>query len=245
MKTIGLIGGMSWESSIPYYRLINEGVRERLGGLHSARLVLYSVDFHEIERLQQSGDWAQAGGILVDAAKALEAAGAEFLVLCTNTMHKLAGALEAAVSIPLLHIADATATDIRAAGLTRIGLLGTRYTMEQDFYVGRLQAQALEVLVPEPDEREIVHRVIYEELCQGRIDTDSRAQFRAIIASLIRRGAQAVILGCTEIGLLVDSTDSRVPLFDTTRIHALAAVEWALASPPLSALVARPASPPL
>ena len=189
-KTIGLIGGMSWESSIPYYRLINEGVRERLGGLHSARLVLYSVDFHEIERLQQSGDWAQAGVILVDAAKALEAAGAEFLVLCTNTMHKLAGALEAAVSIPLLHIADATATEIRAAGLTRIGLLGTRYTMEQDFYVGRLQAQALEVLVPEPDEREIVHRVIYEELCQGRIDTDSRAQFRAIIASLIRRPVQ-------------------------------------------------------
>jgi aspartate racemase len=228
MKTIGLIGGMSWESTIPYYRLINEGVRQRLGGLHSARLVLYSVDFHEIERLQQSGDWDQAGVILVHAAKALEAAGAEFLVLCTNTMHKLAATLEAAVSIPLLHIADATATDIRAAGLARVGLLGTRYTMEQDFYVGRLRNQGLEVLIPNSDEREIVHRVIYEELCQGLIKPDSRAHYRAVISSLVERGAQAIILGCTEIGLLVDAVDSRVPLFDTTRIHALAAVDRAL-----------------
>jgi len=232
VKTIGLIGGMSWESSLEYYRILNETVKERLGGLHSAKCIMYSVEFAEIEMLQHAGRWDEAAQKMVEAGQSLERAGADFLVLCTNTMHKLAGALEAAVSIPLLHIADATATDIRAAGLTRIGLLGTRYTMEQDFYVGRLQAQALEVLVPEPDEREIVHRVIYEELCQGRIDTDSRAQFRAIIASLIRRGAQAVILGCTEIGLLVDSTDSRVPLFDTTRIHALAAVEWALASTP-------------
>lgn len=235
MKTMGLIGGMSWESTVPYYRQINEGVRQRLGGLHSARLVLYSVDFHEVERLQQSGDWEQAGVILVDAARALEAAGADFLVLCTNTMHKLAGALQAAVSIPLLHIADATAEAIKTAGLNRIGLLGTRYTMEQDFYVGRLQAQGLEVLIPDLVERETVHRVIYDELCQGLITPDSRAHYRAIIASLVERGAQAVILGCTEIGLLVDVADSAVPLFDTTRIHAQAAVAFALATAAVSA----------
>ena len=231
MRTIGLIGGMSWESTVPYYRQINEGVRQQLGGLHSAKLVLYSVDFHEIERLQQDGDWTQAGIVLADAARALEAAGAEFLVLCTNTMHKLAGVLEAAVSIPLLHIADATAAEINAAGLRRIGLLGTRYTMEQDFYVERLRDRGLDVMIPGEAEREIVHRVIYDELCRGRIDPDSRIRYRAIIAGLVERGAQAIILGCTEIGLLVDAADSRVPLFDTTRIHALAAVAHALESP--------------
>ena len=231
MRTIGLIGGMSWESTVPYYRQINEGVRQQLGGLHSAKLVLYSVDFHEIERLQQDGDWTQAGIILADAARALEAAGAEFLVLCTNTMHKLAGVLEAAVSIPLLHIADATAAEIKAAGLRRIGLLGTRYTMEQDFYVERLRDRGLDVLIPGEAEREIVHHVIYDELCRGRIDPDSRARYRAIIAGLVERGAQAIILGCTEIGLLVDAADSSVPLFDTTRIHALAAVAHALECP--------------
>jgi aspartate racemase len=231
MRTIGLIGGMSWESTVPYYRQINEGVRQRLGGLHSAKLVLYSVDFHEIERLQQDGDWTQAGIVLADAARALEAAGAEFLVLCTNTMHKLASVLEAAVSIPLLHIADATAAEIKAAGLHRIGLLGTRYTMEQDFYVERLRDRGLDVLIPGEAEREIVHRVIYDELCRGRIDPDSRTRYRAIIAGLVERGAQAIILGCTEIGLLVDNADSRVPLFDTTRIHALAAVAHALECP--------------
>jgi aspartate racemase len=231
MRTIGLIGGMSWESTVPYYRQINEGVRQQLGGLHSAKLVLYSVDFHEIERLQQDGDWTQVGIVLADAARALEAAGAEFLVLCTNTMHKLAGVLEAAVSIPLLHIADATAAEINAAGLRRIGLLGTRYTMEQDFYVERLRDRGLDVLIPGEAEREIVHRVIYDELCRGRIDPDSRIRYRAIIAGLVERGAQAIILGCTEIGLLVDAADSRVPLFDTTRIHALAAVAHALESP--------------
>ena len=231
MRTIGLIGGMSWESTVPYYRQINEGVRQQLGGLHSAKLVLYSVDFHEIERLQQDGDWTQAGIVLADAARALEAAGAEFLVLCTNTMHKLAGVLEAAVSIPLLHIADATAAEINAAGLRRIGLLGTRFTMEQDFYVERLRDRGLDVMIPGEAEREIVHRVIYDELCRGRIDPDSRIRYRAIIAGLVERGAQAIILGCTEIGLLVDAADSRVPLFDTTRIHALAAVAHALESP--------------
>jgi aspartate racemase len=231
MRTIGLIGGMSWESTVPYYRQINEGVRQQLGGLHSAKLVLYSVDFHQIERLQQDGDWTQAGIVLADAARALEAAGAEFLVLCTNTMHKLAGVLQDAVSIPLLHIADATAAEIKAAGLHRIGLLGTRYTMEQDFYVERLRDRGLDVLIPEAAEREIVHRVIYDELCRGRIDAESRARYRAIIASLVERGAQAIILGCTEIGLLVDAADSSVPLFDTTRIHALAAVTLALECP--------------
>lgn len=231
MKTIGLIGGMSWESTVPYYRQINEGVRDRLGGLHSAKLVLYSVDFHEIERCQASADWTRAGAILAAAARALEAAGADFLVLCTNTMHKLAGVVEAVVSIPLLHVADATAAEIKAAGLRRIGLLGTRYTMEQDFHVGRLRDRGLDVLVPGEAEREIVHRVIYDELCQGRINPESRTQYRAIIAGLVERGAQGIILGCTEIGLLVDATDSSVPLFDTTRIHALAAVAHALASP--------------
>ncbi len=231
MKTIGLIGGMSWESTVPYYRQINETVREQLGGLHSARLVLYSVDFQEIERLQHAGDWAAAGAALALAACALEAAGADFLVLCTNTMHKVAADIEAAVAIPLFHIADPTAVEIKQAGHTRVGLLGTRFTMEQDFYRERLrQRHGLDVLVPSLPEREQVHRIIYEELCLGRILPASRAVYRSVMADLVRQGAQAIILGCTEISLLVDATDATVPLFDTTAIHARKAAEWALST---------------
>ncbi|MBT9525481.1 MAG: aspartate/glutamate racemase family protein [Rhizobacter sp.] len=229
MKTIGLIGGMSWESTVPYYRLINETVAARLGGLHSARLVLYSVDFHDIERLQHAGDWAAAGELLADAARSLQAAGADVLVLCTNTMHKVAAQIEAAVNIPLFHIADPTATEIRAAGHTCVGLLGTRFTMEQGFYRDRLtERHGLRVLVPEAGDREIVHRVIYEELCLGKIVPASRAEYRRVMAGLVERGAKAIILGCTEIGLLVDASDATVPLFDTTGIHARKAAELAL-----------------
>lgn len=229
MKTIGLIGGMSWESTIPYYRQINQTIKERLGGLHSAKIVLYSVDFHEIERLQHAGDWDAAGALLADAARSLRAAGADFLVLCTNTMHKVAPAIEAAVDIPLLHIADPTAEAIREAGVTKVGLLGTRFTMEQAFYKDRLQEKFdLQVLTPSDDERQVVHRIIYEELCLGRILDESREAYRCIIASLVERGAQAVILGCTEISLLVGPQDASVPLFDTTAIHARRAAEQAL-----------------
>nr|MBL8457080.1 aspartate/glutamate racemase family protein [Zoogloeaceae bacterium] len=230
MKTIGLLGGMSWESTVPYYRQINEAVKARLGGLHSARIVLYSVDFAGIERLQQCGDWAAAGVVLADAARALERAGADFIVLCTNTMHKVAPAIEAAVGIPLLHIADPTAAAIRAAGLRRVGLLGTRFTMEQAFYRDRLAGHhGIEVLVPEAADRDVVHRVIYEELCLGRVEEVSRKAYRDTMQRLVARGAQAVILGCTEIGLLVGPQDASVPLFDTTAIHAGAAAEAALA----------------
>lgn len=220
---------MSWESTIPYYRLINEGVKQRLGGLHSARLVLFSVDFAEIERLQHADEWDAAGAVLVKAAQSLEAAGADCVVICTNTMHKVAPMVEAAVRIPLLHIADATAAAIRAAGIQTVGLLGTRFTMEQDFYVGRLtQRHGLSVLIPEDEERETVHRVIYEELCLGQINPASREAYRAAMAHLVQRGAQAIILGCTEISLLVGAEDATVPLFDTTAIHARAAVEFAV-----------------
>jgi len=230
MKTIGLIGGMSWESTVPYYRLINETVAARLGGLHSARLVLYSVDFHDIERLQHAGDWLAAGELLAQAARSLQAAGADVLVLCTNTMHKVAPQIEAAVRIPLIHIADPTAAEIRAAGHTSVGLLGTRFTMEQGFYRDRLaERHGLRVLVPEAGDREIVHRVIYEELCLGRVVAASRAEYRRVMAGLVARGAEAIILGCTEIGLLVEASDAAVPLFDTTGIHARHAVQWALA----------------
>ena len=230
MKVIGLIGGMSWESTVPYYRQINEYVKAKLGGLHSAKVILYSVDFHEIEQLQQTGDWASAGATLAKAALALELAGAEFLVLCTNTRHKVAPAIEAAVRIPLLNIADPTANEIKRAGFAKVGLLGTRFTMEQDFYRTRLEDQhGLEVLIPEPADRDIVHRIIYEELCLGKIEPSSRETFRGIMAKLKKAGAQAIILGCTEITLLVDPHDSEVPLFDTTRIHALNAAQWALA----------------
>lgn len=229
MKIIGLIGGMSWESSVPYYRQINEVVRERLGGLHSAKLILYSVDFHEIEQLQRAGDWDAAGVQMAAAAKSLAAAGAEMLVLCTNTMHQVAPAIEAAVNIPLLHIADPTGEAIQAAGLSTVGLLGTRFTMEQDFYRERLrQKQGLTVIVPQADQREQLHRVIYEELCLGKILPSSRAIYQSIMADLVTRGAQAIILGCTEISLLVGAEHATVPLFDTTSIHARRAALWAL-----------------
>jgi aspartate racemase len=229
MKTIGLIGGMSWESTVPYYQTINRVVGGRLGGLHSARIVLYSVDFHDIERLQHEDRWSEAGEILVGAARMVERAGAEFLVLCTNTMHKVAPAIEAAVRLPLLHIADPTAARIQAAGVTRVGLLATRFTMEQEFYRGRLEGRhGLQVLVPPAEQREIVHRVIYDELCRGKTLETSRAEYRRIMAALVGRGAQAVILGCTEIGLLIGPEDADVPLFDTTLIHAEEAARFAL-----------------
>lgn len=229
MKTLGLIGGMSWESTAEYYRAINRLTRERLGGLHSARLVLYSVDFADIERLQTQGRWAEAGDVLADAARSLEAAGAELLLICTNTMHRVADQVEAAVSVPLLHLADATADAVRAAGLRRVGLLGTAFTMEQDFYRGRLEANGLTVLVPDADGRALVHRVIYEELCLGVVREESRAAYRRVIEELVAAGAEGVILGCTEIELLVGDEDSAVPLFATARLHAEAAVEAALA----------------
>ena len=229
MKTLGLLGGMSWESTVPYYRIINETVRERLGGLHSARLILYSVDFHAIERLQQAGAWDDAGRMLADAARSLEAAGAQGLALCTNTMHKVAPAIAAAVTLPLLHIADPTAAAIRRAGLTTVGLLGTRFTMEQDFYRRRLtDRHGLTVIVPEPADRETVHRVIYEELCLGQVREDSRAHYRRIIQQLVEAGAEGIILGCTEIALLVGPDEAPVPLFDTTGLHARAVAAWAL-----------------
>lgn len=229
MRTLGLLGGMSWESTLPYYRIVNERVRERLGGLHSARLVLHSVDFAEIEILQHRGDWDAAGLLLAEAARGLRAAGAEALVLCTNTMHRVAPAIESAVDIPLLHIADATAARIRAGGLERVALLGTRFTMEQAFYRERIEAAGIEVLTPDAPQRERVHRIIYEELCLGRVLDASREDYRSIISTLVARGAQGVILGCTEIGLLVGAADAVVPLFDTARIHAEAAADWALA----------------
>jgi aspartate racemase len=228
MKTIGLIGGMSWESSQTYYRLINEGVRDALGGLHSARLVMYSVDFAEIEALQHQGEWDTTATILANAAGALESAGADFMVLCTNTMHKVAEQIEQAVSIPLLHIADATASVLKAAGVTSVGLLGTRFTMEQAFYRERLEQQGISVLIPDESQRERVHTVIYDELCLGQIKDDSRQAYLDIVHSLAERGAQSVILGCTEIGLLIQAADTEVPLYDTTRIHAEQAVRFAL-----------------
>ena len=231
MKTIGLIGGMSWESTVPYYRIINEMVKEKLGGLHSARLVLYSVDFHEVERMQQSGDWAAAGALLAEAARALQAAGADCIVVCTNTMHKVAEFIVAAVNIPLLHIADPTADAIKLAGHATVGLIGTRFTMEQDFYRDRLTTQhGLTVLTPNAPDRDVVHRIIYEELCLGKIIDESRNEYRRIMAALVLQGAQAIILGCTEISLLVDQSDASGPLFDTTYLHARGAVEWALAA---------------
>jgi len=232
MRTLGLLGGMSWESTLTYYRYVNERVRDRLGGLHSAKLVLYSVDFAEIERLQHIGDWASAGRVLADAAQALERAGAEALVLCTNTMHRVLDVVEPAIRMPVIHIADATARRVIAKGISKIGLLATRFTMEQDFYRGRLEHNGLDVLVPDADERAEIHRIIYDELCLGVIRDDSREIYRTIMANLVARGAQGLIRGCTEIGLLVGANDTTMPVFDTTRIHAEAAVDWALGEPP-------------
>lgn len=228
MKTMGLIGGMSWESTLIYYRLLNEKVKARLGGLHSAKLVLNSVDFAEIERLQHQGDWAATAEILTQAAQSLEAAGADFLVICTNTMHKVAPQVQEAVKLPLLHIADATATVLLRDGIERVGLLGTRFTMEQPFYRERLEAQGITVCVPNEAQRDIIHSVIYEELCLGMIKERSRTAYLEIVESLAAEGAQAVILGCTEVGMLIQNGDTKVPLYDTTEIHADQAVEWAL-----------------
>ncbi len=229
MKTIGLIGGMSWESSVEYYRIINEIVKAKLGGLHSAKCVMYSVDFAEVEVLQHQAKWAEAAEMLIDAAKNLRNGGADFIVLCTNTMHKVAEEIQANVKIPFLHIADATAQRVKDAGIQNIGLLGTRFTMEEEFYRGRLeQKYGLNVRVPNAQEREIIHRVIYNELVVGKIEQHSKEQYIGIIEQMVKQGAEGVILGCTEIGLLIHQEDSRVPLFDTTRIHAEAAVEYAL-----------------
>jgi aspartate racemase len=230
MKTIGLLGGMSWESSLEYYRLVNTEVRERLGGLHSADCLLRSVDFAPVEELQRTGRWQQAGELLAEEARLLANAGAELLLLCTNTMHKVADQIGEAIEIPLVHIADATAEAVRRDGITTVGLLATAYTMEQDFYVGRLRDRhGLDVLVPEAGDRAEVHRVIYEELCVGVVRDDSREAYRGVMARLVERGAEAVLLGCTEIDLLVGEGDASVPLFDTTRLHAERAVELALA----------------
>ena len=229
MKTIGLIGGMSWESTVPYYRTINRVIGERLGGLHSAKIALYSVDFHEIEQLQHASRWTESGEILADAARAVRRAGADVLVLCTNTMHKVAAQVEAGVDIPLLHIADATAERVKAAGLTRIGLLGTRFTMEEDFYRGRLESRhGLSVVTPPADQRALVHGVIYDELCLGNVRDKSRGAFQQVVRDLVAREVQGVILGCTEIGLLLHPGDASVPLFDTATIHAEAAALYAL-----------------
>lgn len=228
MRTIGLIGGMSWESSAHYYRIINQTVRERLGGNHSARCLMYSVDFAEIERLQHDGDWAALTERMIDAARRLERGGADFVAICTNTMHLMADEVAASVTIPLLHIADPTADRIVEHGFTRVGLLGTAFTMEKPFYRDRLAAKGLDVLIPEADDRATVHGIIYRELVAGVVHDDSRTAYRAVIARLVARGAQAIILGCTEIMLLVGDADSDVPLFDTTALHAQAAVDLAL-----------------
>lgn len=229
MKTIGLIGGMSWESSIEYYRIINQTAKEKLGGLHSAKSLMVTVDFAEIEKLQHEDRWEEAGQILVKCAQDLERGGADFIVLCTNTMHKLADQIIANVNIPFLHIADATAEKIVAADMKKVGLLGTRFTMEHDFYKGRLiQNYGLDVLVPNEKDREIIHRVIYDELVQGKIVDSSREEYKRIMKALIAQGAEGIILGCTEIELLVKQSDSSVQLFPTTSIHAISAVEYAL-----------------
>ena len=229
MKTIGLIGGMSWESSIEYYRIMNEATKARLGGLHSAKSLMYSVDFAEVEFLQHTGKWAEAAHMLVDAAQRLERGGADFIVLCTNTMHKVAGEIQAAVKIPLLHIADPTAQQVKEAGIREIGLLGTRFTMEEEFYKDRIsQKYGLHVHIPNAQEREVIHRVIYDELVVGEISQASKEKYIGIIERMVHQGIEGLILGCTEIGLLIHEQDSQVPLFDTTRIHAEAAVEYAL-----------------
>ena len=229
MKTIGMLGGMSWESTETYYREINEGIKHNLGGLHSAKICLYSVDFDEIEKLQHADDWNAAAMVLADGARKIEAGGANFLIICTNTMHRVASEIEQAISIPLLHIADATALKLKDDNITRVGLLGTRFTMEHNFYKSRItELFGIEVLVPEPDERTLLHAIIYDELCLGKIENTSRQQCLEIISRLFARGAQAVILGCTEIALLVSQDHTSIPLYDTTVIHAKQAVSYAL-----------------
>ena len=228
MKTIGLLGGMSWQSTLGYYRAINEGITNKLGGLHSAKIAMYSVDFAPIEKLQNAGDWDGMAKMLSKAAQSIQDAGADFLLICTNTMHKVAPEIEAAIQIPLLHIADATAEILVNEGVKSVGLLGTAFTMEQEFYKGRLiKNYGLQVLVPNKDDRQIIHKVIYQELCLGKIKLDSKAEYLRIIDSLAAHGAEAVILGCTEIGMLVNQSDTIVRLLDTTAIHAEKAVEYA------------------
>lgn len=229
MKTLGLIGGMSWESTVPYYQHINQTVRQQLGGLHSAKIILYSVDFAEVEQLQMTGQWDAAGSLLANIARKLEAAGADALVICTNTMHKVASAVQSAVRIPLLHIADPTAQAIRQAGFETVGLLGTRFTMAQDFYRRRLEDQhGLTVLTPPADDQALVHQIIYNELCLGQVLDASRQTYQDIISDLQARGAQAIILGCTEIAMLIGPQHCDLPLFDTTALHAQSAALWAL-----------------
>lgn len=228
MKTIGLIGGMSWESTIPYYTIINQSIHDTLGGLHSAKIILYSVEFDEIEKCQSCGDWQRSADILSDAAKKLELAGADFLLICTNTMHKVYPQIQAQVTIPILHIADATADALASDGVTKVALLGTRYTMQEDFYKSKLVARGFEVLVPEQADIDEVNRIIFEELCVGTLKDTSRKTFSRIIDTLKARGAQAVILGCTEIGLLVKQEHASLPLYDTTVIHASRAAEKAM-----------------
>ncbi|MBR3228429.1 MAG: aspartate/glutamate racemase family protein [Erysipelotrichaceae bacterium] len=225
MKTAGLIGGMSWESTIPYYRIINEKIKEVLGGLHSAKILLYSVDFDEIEKCQSNGDWDRSAQILGEAASGLEKAGADFIVICTNTMHKVVPQIEKMIGIPVIHIADATADVLKKDGISKVALLGTRYTMTEDFYVSRLKERGFEVLIPEKDDIERVNDIIFNELCLGIIKEGSRKEYSAIIRKLADRGAQAVILGCTEIGLLIKQEDSVIPVYDMTEIHALKAAE--------------------
>ncbi len=229
MKVIGLLGGMSWESTVPYYQVINDTVRRRLGGLHSAKIVLYSVDFFEIAELQRAGNWDGAGQVMIAAARALEHAGAEGLAICTNTMHKLVPVIEPAIGIPVLHIVDAAAVAVKAQKIQTIGLLGTQFTMEQEFYRDRLRERhGLTVVIPDDDDRAQIHRIIFDELCVGIVRDESRAAYRRIMAQLVQRGAQGIVLGCTEQAMLVTPADVPVPLFDTTRLHALYAAEWSL-----------------
>jgi aspartate racemase len=228
VKVLGLIGGMSWESTAYYYQQLNRGVRDRLGGLHSARCVTYSVDFEQVERLQQAGAWDEAGALLAGCARSLEAAGAEGLILCTNTMHRVISAIEDAVAVPVLHIADGTADALLADGVRDVALLGTRYTMEQDFYRERLTARGLRVLTPDAADRDTVHRVIYDELCLGKVLDESREAYVGILRRLAEAGAEAVIFGCTEIGLLLSERDSPIPVYDTTLLHVKSALDWSL-----------------
>lgn len=229
MKKIGLIGGMSWESSLEYYRIINETVKQKLGGLHSAECVMYSVDFDEIEKLQHQGKWEELTQIMIDCAQRLEKAGANLIIICTNTMHKMAEEVESSITIPLLHIADATAEKIKEKGFKKVGLLGTKFTMEEDFYKGRLiDKHAIEVIIPNSEEMQIIHDIIFNELCLGEIKETSKEQYKKIIRNLAKKGAEGVILGCTEIPMLIKQEDVDVPLFDTTRIHAEFAVDYAI-----------------
>ena len=229
MKTIGLLGGMSWESTVGYYREINEGIKQKLGGLHSAQIILYSVDFDPIEKLQRSGDWEATGNILSNAARSIEDGGADFLLICTNTMHKVADQVERAVNIPLLHIADATADVLVQANVRKVGLLGTAFTMEQEFYKGRLSEKyGIDIVVPDAPDRKLVHDIIYQELCMGLHKQSSKQKYIRIVDKLSEMGAEGVILGCTEIGMLISQNDTVATLYDTTKIHAAKAVEWAI-----------------